>query len=127
MIRLFTLLWIVGLFTLVPYAIWYLFFEASRDQYALLITLPLFWVFGYWGVAGPIIAAVRIRSFFRALETIGSKAELEALMRRGDSEEAIVDIIAADNGLPRFIARRLYRHMHRRLSAKDNQYPAPDE
>lgn len=127
MVRLFTLLWIVGLFTLVPYATWYLLFEASRDQYALLITLVLFWLFGYWGVAGPIIAAVRVRKFFRALESIGSKQELQALMRRGDSEDAIVDLIATDNGLPRFVARRMYHYLRRRFTGNNRPAPGGDD
>ena len=55
------ILWAVGLFTLVPWAVWYLFFHATRDQYALFIVLPLFWVFGYWGVAGPLIGAIKVR------------------------------------------------------------------
>jgi hypothetical protein len=37
------LLWVVGLATFVPYGTYYLFFEASRDQYALLVTSILFW------------------------------------------------------------------------------------
>jgi hypothetical protein len=37
---------VIGLATLVPYGVYYLFFEASRDQYAF--TAVLFWIFGYW-------------------------------------------------------------------------------
>mgnify|MGYP001104034740 CR=1 FL=1 len=48
-----TLLWIVGLVTIVPYGTYYLLFHAERDRYALLITPVLFWNFGYWGSRGP--------------------------------------------------------------------------
>lgn len=50
-------IWLLGFLTVVPYATYYLFFEAQREQYALLITLVLFWIFGYWSVVGPLIAA----------------------------------------------------------------------
>jgi hypothetical protein len=60
--------WVVGLLTAVPYGAYYLLFEAQRDEYALLITLLLFWVFGYWGVVGPLIAAIKVRKVFRAIE-----------------------------------------------------------
>ena len=43
-------LWVVGIFALVPYGTYHLFFEATRDQYAVLITLILFWIFGYQGL-----------------------------------------------------------------------------
>lgn len=52
MARYFMLLWVVGLLTLVPYGTYYLLVHASADQYALLITLVLFWIFSYWGLLG---------------------------------------------------------------------------
>jgi hypothetical protein len=48
--------WVVGLLTAVPYAAYHLWFYAPREQYALLITFILFWIFGYWGVVGPLLA-----------------------------------------------------------------------
>ena len=36
-----------------------LLFQAQPDEYAFLIVFPLFWIFGFWGVVGPLFAAVR--------------------------------------------------------------------
>ena len=98
-------IWVVGLFTLVPAATYYLFFHASRDQYALLITLVLFWIFGFWGVAGPVLAAVKVRRVFRALEAAKSREELLHIVRSPDARDAAIDFIASENHIPRFLPR----------------------
>lgn len=115
MVRKATLIWIVGLLTLVPYGTWYLFFEAPREQYALLITLVLFWIFGYWGVAGPILAALRIRSVMRAIESARSRDDLLRTFSSPEAKEAAIDLIASENRLPRFLARRVYDLLAARL------------
>lgn len=60
-LRKATALWILGLLTGVPYAAWFLFYRAQREQYALLITFVLFWIFGYWGIAGPLPSMIKCR------------------------------------------------------------------
>ena len=45
------IVWIAGLVTFVPYAVYYLLFQAPRDQYAFLIASILFWIFGDSGVS----------------------------------------------------------------------------
>ena len=82
--------WIVGLFTVVPYEIYYLFFHASPEQYAALITLVLFWLFGYWGVAGPLLGAIKVR---------------RVSPRQRD---VAVALIASEHRMPRFLAARVY-------------------
>ena len=109
-------LWVIGLFTLVPYSVYYLFYQASREEYALYLTLPLFWVFGYWGVAGPLIAAVRVRGVFRALEQVRTREQLVALWEEPETREAAVHLIARENRLPRFLARTVLAWMERRAS-----------
>jgi hypothetical protein len=111
-----TILWVAVLLTLVPYGAYYLFFEASRDQYALLITLILFWIFGYWSLAGPILMAIRARSVFRAIESAGSRGELQEILKSPDAREVAIDLIATDNHLPRFLATRVYDLLIRRMS-----------
>lgn len=110
-------LWVVGLLTLVPYGTYYLLFEASRDQYAFLITGVLFWIFGYWGVVGPLIAAVKVRKVFRAIESARSKDELVEALRSPDAQDAAIDLIASENRIPRFLAARVYKLLAGRLSA----------
>jgi hypothetical protein len=101
-------IWVFGLFTAVPYAAYYLLYYARRDQYALLITVILFWSFGYWGVVGPLLAVVKVRRVSRAIEGAKSKDELMKALRSDDGREVAIDFIATDNHIPRFVARRVY-------------------
>lgn len=112
------LVWVAGLLTLVPYGTYYLFFEAPRDQYALLITLILFWIFGYWSLMGPLFMAVKVRSVFRVIESAGSKDELLSALRSADAKDVAVDLIATENHIPRFLAVRVYDLLINRMSQK---------
>jgi hypothetical protein len=112
--------WIAGLVTLVPYATWYVLYRARPDQYAILITLVLFWIFGFWGVVGPLIALVKVRKVFRALERVTTKDELLATLRSSHARDVAIDLIATDNHIPRFLAERVYNLLLSRLSVVDN-------
>lgn len=103
------LLWIVGALLIVPYSVYRLFFYAQPDEYAFLIVMPLFWIFGFWGVVGPLIAALRVHRLMKALETAGNGNELREAFERHEGKEVIVDLIAEENRLPRFavLSRRL--------------------
>ena len=102
------IVWIIGLCTLVPYSIYYLFTQASRDEYAFWIVLPLFWILGFWGVVGPVLAAIKVRSVFKALQTARSPDELRATLRSAETQDAVIDLIASENHIPRFLAVRVY-------------------
>lgn len=102
-------LWIVGLVTLVPYSAHYLLTEAPREQYALLITLLLFWVFGYWGLVGPLVALVKARRVMRSLEQAQAEGQLDQALRSRETQDVAVDLIAAEHHIPRFLAARAYR------------------
>ena len=115
-----TVLWVVGLLTLVPYGTYYLFFEASRDQYALLITLILFWIFGFWGLMGPLLMALKVRSVFKAIELASSNDELIIVLKGPDTRQIAVDLIAEENHIPRFLASRVYDLLIARLASKDS-------
>jgi hypothetical protein len=101
-------LWVVGLFTAVPYASYYLLYHAPREQYALLITFVLFWIFGYWGVVGPLLAIVKVRRVFREIEGATSKDDLMRTLQSAETRDVAIDLIATDNHIPRFLARRVY-------------------
>ena len=118
MIKRITIIWIFGLFTIVPYGTYYLLFKASRDQYALLITTILFWIFGFWGVIGPIISAIKVRQIFKKLEQIKSEKELKEIIDKKESQEAAIDFIASENKIPRFLAKRIYKTISDKLSEK---------
>jgi hypothetical protein len=108
------LLWVVGLATFVPYGTYYLFFEASRDHYALLVTSILFWIFGYWGVVGPLIMLIKVRSVFRSMERVGSHEQLAQALESPDAKHVAIDLIATENHIPRLVAAWIYQRLIRR-------------
>lgn len=110
------LVWIIGLLTIVPYGTYFLFFEAQRDQYALLITLVLFWIFGYWGVVGPILAAAKVRRVVKAIEAAHTEGLLKEALRSKETAEVVIGLIASENKIPRFLAAKVYRHLLARFS-----------
>ncbi len=112
------ILWIVGLATAVPYATFYLLFRAPREQYALLITFVLFWVFGYWGVVGPLIAALKARAIFRTLESATSREEFVSALRSPEAREVAIQHLAVDNHIPKFVASRVFDGIVKRLGTK---------
>lgn len=116
MIKRITIFWVLGLITLVPYGIYYLLFKASRNEYAFLITFILFWIFGFWGIVGPIITAIKVRSFLKTLEQIDSREELQEKINNKESQEVIIKFIASENKLPKFIAKRIYRKLVDKIS-----------
>lgn len=116
MLRKATALWIVGLVTIVPYATWHLFFRAPREQYAALITFLLFWVFGYWGLVGPVVSIVKVRSVFRAIQQTQSRDELVAVLRSEDAQNVAIDHIASEYRIPRFLATRVLKLVTERLA-----------
>ena len=108
MVKKITIIWVLVLITFVPYAIYYLLFVASRSEYAILILFILFWIFGFWGVAGPIIAIVKARKIFISIKQVKSVEELKMIVQRSEAREIAVDLIASENHIPKFIARRVY-------------------
>ena len=117
MIKRVTIIWILGLVTVVPYGTYYLLFEAPRDEYALVMTLVLFWIFGFWGVVGPIVTAVKIRKLLKTLESVRSGDALKQLVQSNQSKDSIIELIASENHIPKFIASRIYTLVAKRLSA----------
>lgn len=115
MVRRIVAVWIVSGLILVPYCVYRLLYLAQPDEYALLIVLPLFWIFGFWGVAGPLVAAFRVHKLMRALDVAQDRRALREAFEQNEGREAIVDVIAIENRIPRFIARKLYDRVEERL------------
>jgi hypothetical protein len=109
-------LWLVVLLTAVPYSIYYLLFEAPREQYALLIVFVLFWIFGYWPIVGPLITLQKFLKIKSAFANIKSRQELLALLQNPETEAAAIDFIAKDNGVPQFMAKWAYQHIAKQLA-----------
>lgn len=108
MIKKITIIWALGLMTIVPYGVYYLFFEASRDEYAILITFILFWIFGFWAVVSPILSAIKLRKIFKELEKVDSKEKLQEMIKNKKSDDAVIELIASENNIPKFIAKKIY-------------------
>lgn len=66
---------------------------------------------------------VRVRALFRALESAGDAAAVREALGQHDAEDIVVDVIARENGLPKFVARRLYRVVRERFEGA----PRPPE
>ena len=109
------LVWIAGLLVAVPYAAWHLLFYAPREQYALLITFILFWIFGYWGVVGPLVMILKVQSLWRRLEQATNQDERRRMLLSPESRDVAIDVIASETRLPKFLARRVYDRVVRRL------------
>jgi hypothetical protein len=119
------LVWIAGLMTIVPYGTYYLFVHAQKEQYAFLITLVLFWIFGFWGVVGPILAALKARSVFRAIEQAQAEGRLAEALRSKETQDVAVELIASENRIPRFLAVKVYRLLVEKLSmAQGSPHPS---
>jgi hypothetical protein len=115
MVRKAVVIWIAGLLSAVPYATYHLLFRAPKEQYALLITFVLFWVFGYWGMAGPLIALVKVRRVFRAIEQATSGDDLLKTLQSPEARDVAIEHIAVENHIPRFLAVRVYDLLVARL------------
>lgn len=115
-----SMIWVVGLLTAVPYAIYHLLFYAERDKYALLLTFVFFWIFGYWGVVGPLLAAIKIRRVFRAMEQAGTKTGLLSALQSKETEEAAIELISSENHIPRFLAAYIFRLLVTRLPSRSS-------
>ncbi len=120
MVSRIAFLWFLGLVTIVPYGIYYLLYYARRDEYAILITMVLFWIFGFWGLVSPILAAIKIRRLFRALEMVQSREEFKKVLLSHESQDAAIYLIASENHIPKFLARKIYRTALERFSAAEN-------
>ena len=113
------ILWMVGLVTFVPYGTYYLLYRAPREQYAFLIASILFWIFGYWGLVGPIVSIVKVRSVFRTIQQTRSREELVAVLRSEDAQNVAIDHIASEYGIPRFMASRVLKLVTERIAERE--------
>jgi hypothetical protein len=108
-------IWVLGLVTLVPYGAWYLLFEAPREEYAILIVLILFWIFGYWGLVGAILMALKLRAVYRAVKLARSPEDLQKALESPQARDVAIDLIARDNHIPRFLAEPIFDVLVRHL------------
>ena len=102
-------LYIAGLVGLGWWSLTGLFGGAPKEDWALLIVLPLAWLFSFWPIMGSLLVALRWRSFIRGLEEVDSRLKSGQAVQsetRAELVETLVELAAKENGVPRFIARR---------------------
>ena len=122
-----TIVWVIGMVTAVPLAVYYLLFHAPRDQYALLIVFIIGWPLGYWPVIGPILTLLKLRSVYRGLRQVRSIDDLRRKLSEGQTEDVLIDCIATEYRIPKFLARRAYRYVLHRVAASDKLKPSTVE
>jgi len=121
------IVWVIGLVTAVPLAVYYLLFHAPREQYVLLIPFIVGWVFFYWPIIGPILSLLKLRAVYRGLRQIRSVNDLRRRLLEGEGESVLIDWIAQEYHIPKFLARRAYRRVLRLVAASDRLNPSPSE
>jgi hypothetical protein len=119
------IVWVIGLVTAVPLAAYHLLFQAPRDQYALLIAFIIGWVFLYWSVVGPVLMLLKLRRVYRGFRQVRSADDLRRRLSDGQTEDVLIDWIAREHRIPKFLARRAYRYLLRLIAASDQQKPVP--
>ncbi len=67
-------------------------------------------------MVGPIVSIAKVRRVFKALEMIRSADELRNLLQSPDSRDVAIDLIASENRIPRFLAKRIYNSVVKRFS-----------
>jgi hypothetical protein len=65
---------------------------------------------------GPLLTAYKIRQVFKALELAADGNELKCLLQSGGAEEVAIDLIAKENRIPKFLARKVFRYAVRRFA-----------
>lgn len=109
------IVWVLGLFTVVPLCVWLLLTQGDRDNAALLIVLPLFWLFGYFPTIMPIVTVLRIRRWMRLLDDPQRLLDALRELPDGAGEAECIRLIARENRVPQFVVRWLYRRVAPRL------------
>ncbi len=119
-------LWIVGLVTIIPFCVYRLFWVAEPVEYPFLIVVPLVWVFGFWPVAGPLVLVWRIGGFMKRIQKAQNIGDLKEAYEKHDGRDLVIEVVARESGIPRFIAEKIYDKVVERLKEQIAESPAPD-
>jgi hypothetical protein len=108
------LTYIVGLVALVVWSVHGFLTGAPREDWAIMIVLPLAWGSSYWPMLGSLVMIARVRGLQRTLE--GVAAELGAGIDPSpekllELEEVGTKLAARENRLPEFIVRPIFRRV----------------
>lgn len=108
------LLWALGCVAVPAWSLSHVFAgTVTTDNAALVIVLPFAWIFGYWGVVGPLLAAWKIWRLQSVLEEHCERRAtgLDTSTTERDVEDALTLLLTQENPIPELWARRLVRLM----------------
>ncbi len=102
---------------------------APRDDWALMIVLPLAWMFSFWPLWGALTMAQRMRAIGATLERVVGRIRAGASPDAadiGELERSATALAARESGLPEIIVRPVVRRGLARLMQR-NGATAPEE
>lgn len=79
-------------------------------------------MFGYWGVASPLIGATQVRHVLRAIEMARNRDELLAILHSEDAREVAIDLIASENHIR---TPRVYKLLVEKMAQRSEAQPRP--
>lgn len=111
-ILLAVLLYAAGLVMLLVWSVHGFVAGAPKEDWALMIVLPMSWAFSYWPMLGSLLMIARIRGLQRTLK--GIAAELDAGIdpspeKLRELEGVFSHLAAEENRLPEFLVRPIIR------------------
>lgn len=112
------LLYAAGLVMLLVWSVHGFVTGAPKEDWALMIVLPMAWAFSYWPMLGSLLMIARVRGLQRTLE--GIAAELDAGIdpspdKLRELEDVFTRLAAEENRLPEFLVRPIVRKALARL------------
>jgi len=113
------LIWIIGLFTVVPFAAYHLLFKAESHQIPLIMFIG-FWVFGYAGLVVPLYKAYSLK---KIINKVGAGKDLLTVVKDDETRDFAVQSIADRTGIPTHLAEKLYAATSEKLE-KTEQNPS---
>ena len=118
--------YVAGLIGLAWWSLTGLFGGAPKEDWALMIVLPLAWLFSFWPIVGSLLLALKWRGLMKSLDTVDARLRSGESVRpdtRTEVVDALVDLAARENGVPRFVARRFIEKVVDRSIAKNDSNP----
>lgn len=116
-----TLLYLIGIPVVCGWSLsHFLGGTVTTENAALVIVLPFAWVFGYWGVAGPLVIVRRILRLQSVLETYVTRRSLglPADASAQEIEDTLTLLAVQENPIPERWARKLVRRLLREAEAR---------
>jgi hypothetical protein len=116
MLRRSILLVLTYLSGLVALAIWSIhgfLTGVPKEEWALMIVLPLAWAFSYWPMLGTLVLIARIRGLQRTLGKMPTELDSDrepGPENLGELEDIATSFAAYENRLPEFIVRPFIRN-----------------